>query len=348
MTKTRPKGWATLRVGLGWHAVPVEDALFGGVVLVAGSESLLAERAVARLVAEARQERPEAGVSQVAASALDAGALMEVTGASLFASSSIVVVDDLAELPPDLGDDIVSFARTPVEELALILVHAGGQKGKGLLDRLKKARVRVVECPPVKAYELPQFAVAEARGAGGRLEPATAERLVAALGGDLRAVAGAVRQLLADSADGTIADADVHRYFAGRADVTSFTVADGVMAGKRDEALGALRWALDTGVPPVLVTSAMASALRNLGRYLDARDARLREAELARQIGVPPWKVRGLSQQAREWAPSGVADAIRCVARVDGEIKGAASDPGFALEQMVIKVTACRGRGRGA
>lgn len=323
---------------------PVGVSRFGQVVLVSGPESLLAERAVAQLVGEARAERPEASVTTLDAATLDAGALAEATGGSLFASDQIVVIEGLDALPQELFEHVTSLATAPVDDLALTLVHPGGVKGKGLLDKLKKAKVQVVDCPAIKAWELPQFAVNEARRAGGRLDQPTAAKLVEALGSDVRAVVGAVRQLLADSEDGTITEAVARRYFAGRADVTSFSVADSILLGRRDEALGSLRWALDNGVAPVLVCSAVAAGLRNVGRYLDAREARMRDADLARVIGVPPWKIKDLARQSHDWTPRGLAQSIQAVARVDAEIKGAASDPGFSLEQLVIEVTGHRGR----
>ena len=98
--------------------------------------------------------------------------------------------------------------------------------------------------------------------------------------------------------------------------------------------------------PPVLITSALSNNLRSLGKYLDGRDSRLRDAELARVIGVPPWKLKDLSRLSRDWKPQAVAQAIQVVAVADAQIKGAASDPGFALEQAVLKVIGCRGRDR--
>ena len=321
-----------------------DQPLFGRAVLVSGPESLLAERAVARLGGAARLERPGASVTRVDAADLDSGSLAEVTGGSLFSSDSVVVVNDLAELPQELFDAVEALIRSPVDELALVLVHPGGNKGKNLLDRLRKAKVETVDCPAIKPWELPQFAVGEARHAGGRIDQHVAGILAEALGSDVRGVAAAVRQLLADADDDVITEAAVRRYFAGRADVTSFKVADHVMAGERDRALGALRWALETGVAPVLVTSALAAALRNLARFAEARDPRLRDADVARAVGVPLFKVRDLSKQVREWTPRGLAESLQVVATADAAVKGAATDPGFALERMVIEVPGRHGR----
>lgn len=335
----------TRTVRPGWHAGAVESQpLFGRVVLVAGPEPLLAERAVDVLVRRALAERPDATVTRLDAPTLDAGALAEATGGSLFAADSVVVVENLADLPQDLFDAVASFTSAAFDDLALVLVHPGGVKGKALLDRLRKAHVETVDCPTIKAWELPKFALNEARLAGIRLDQAAAALLVEAVGPDARGVAGAVRQLASDAEGPVITEKAVRSYFAGRADITSFAVADHAMAGRRDQALGALRWALETGVAPVLVTSALAAAVRNLGRYLDGRDARLGDADLARAIGVPPWKMKDLSRQSHDWTPRGLARALQLVARADADVKGAAVDPGFALEQMVIGVASCRGR----
>lgn len=325
-----------------------DQRIYGTVTLVSGPEALLAERAVDRLVQQALADRPAAGLTKVTAGELDAGGLTEITGGSLFSDDSVVVITGLSELAPALFDAILALVAAPLDELALILVHPGGVKGKGLLDKLKKARVAVVDCPAVKPWEMPQFAAAEVRRQGGRIDATTAARLVEALGTDVRAVAGAVRQLLLDSDDRVISEASVRRYFAGRADVTSFTVADHVMAGRRNEALGALRWALDTGVPPVLVTSALAAALRGQGRFTDFAGARMRDGDLARELGVPPFKVKEIVQRSRAWTPRGLATALQAVAEADAAVKGQSADPAFALERMVIAVTGLRGRRPGS
>lgn len=334
---------ASWGVGAGWHAEPV-TAPFGTATLVQGPESLLAERAVQSLVARALHQRGDATVSRLAAGSLDRGTLAESTAGSLFSPSAVAVIEQLADLPAELADDLIAIAQQPGDDLTLILVHEGGQRGKALLDQLRRAGVDVVEAPAVKAWELPQFVVAEVRKQQGRIDRASAEALVSAVGSDLRSVAAAVTQLLADSEQATITAADVQRYFAGRAEVSGFVIADHCLDGNREAALGSLRWALETGVAPVLLTSAVASGLRGLGKYLGARDERLRDLELARRIGVPPWKLKDLSRQARGWTSVGVAQAIRQTATADAAVKGASGDAQFALEMLVLAVIECRGR----
>lgn len=318
--------------------------LFGAVTLVSGPEALLAERAVRALTQQALTERPEASITALDGAGLTASALNEATGGSLFASDAVVVIDPLSEVPAEVYDAVAGYTAAALDDLALIVVHPGGVKGKRLLDALKKAKVATIDCPTIKAWELPQFAIGEARRLGGRLDAGTAARLVESLGADARAVAGAVRQLLDDADDRVITEVAVRRYFTGRADVTSFTVADHVMAGRRNEALGALRWALDAGVAPVLVTSALAGALRQQGRYTDLAGQRMRDGDVAREIGVPPWKVKDLVRLARDWTPRGLADALQRVAVADAAVKGSAADPAYALERLVLEVAGLRGR----
>ncbi len=121
----------------------------------------------------------------------------------------------------------------------------------------------------------------------------------------------------------------------------SFAVADAALYGRTATALEELRWALDSGTAAVLVTSAFAGGLRGLARFRAAPRG-LREGDLAREAGVPPWKIRILREQARGWDDVGLANAIVAVAQADADVKGASSDAAYALERMVLRVTGSR------
>lgn len=316
--------------------------VFGSCLLVHGPEGLIAERASRQRIAEALAERPDAQINRVEAGELDGNLLAEITGGSLLASESVTVISDIGATPVELVDALLSVALNPPDELALVLVHCGGVKGKGLLDKLKKAKLERVEAATLKPWEVPGFVSAEARRLKVRMGQDAAQALVAAIGPDLRALAAALDQLRSDTEGAEITEQVIATYFAGRAEVSSFTIADAALIGNTPQALERLRWALGTGVAAVLITSAFASGLRSLGRYLEARGSGLKDYELAREIGVPPFKIKELHRNYRGWTPHGISAAIRAVAVADAQVKGAATDPDYALERMVLAVIAQR------
>lgn len=322
-------------------ARPSASQVLGSVTLVTGAEEFLAERTVSSVVAALRSADAEADVTELAAADLGPGALAELTSPSLFAASRAVVVRALQDLPDASVNAVVTYAADPAPDIALVLVHSGGQKGKGVLDKLRKGRTVEVRCESLKPFELPRFVSAEVRADGGRIDEPAAAFLVDAVGADLRALAAAAAQLVSDFSTQQIGVEQVRSYFGGRAEVKGFAVADAALAGELPKALEQLRWALHNGVYPVLVTSAFASGLRGLVRMVSAPRA-LRDGDLAREVGVPPWKLKALRVQARGWSEAGLAQAITAVARADADVKGAADDAGHALERMVLAVEAAR------
>ncbi len=312
------------------------------VTLVCGPESFLAERAVAALVHRARQVDPEADVSVVEAADLTPGAVAEMLSPSLFAVTRVAVVQGLDQAGDDLGDALLEVAQHPPNDSVLVLVHPGGQKGKRLLDALRRAGVPEERCDPVRRPEEQlAFVEREVRRHRGHVDRSAAIQLVEVLGGDLRALASMSEQLVADG-DGEVSAAQVALYAEGRADVKGWTIADHAVTGRADLALTELRWALAQGTDGVLVVGALASSLRTLAR-LSAVPRGYRDTDVARDLGVPSWKVRLLRGQLHGWTADRLADALREVAAADLAIKGGSSDPTLVLTTTVLAVADARG-----
>ncbi|AZM46019.1 DNA polymerase III subunit delta [Streptomyces sp. WAC 06738] len=314
------------------------------VTLAVGQEDLLVDRAVQEVVAAARAADPDTDVRELTHDALQPGTLAELTSPSLFAERKVVVVRGAQDLAADAVKDVKAYVAAPAPEITLVLAHAGGAKGKGLLDAARKAGAREVDCAKVtRPADRLAFVKAEFRAAGRTATPSACQALVDAIGSDLREMAGACAQLAAD-VEGTIDDAVVARYYTGRAETSGFEVADRAVEGRTAEALEALRWALGTGVAPVLLTSALAQGVRSIGRLASAPRG-MRPADLARELGMPPWKVDRVRQQMRGWTADGVATALRAVAQADADVKGGSDDPAYALEKAVVTIsTAARPR----
>jgi DNA polymerase III subunit delta len=316
--------------------------VLGRITLVTGKEEFLGERAVSQVRAVVRGHDPEAEQSETRGVDLTAASLGELAAPSLFSATRCVVVRGLEDLPEESVAGLLDYVADPVEDVALVLVHSGGQKGSGVLTKLRKQQaVTEVKSAELKASEFPGFVAAEVRSAGGRIDQEAASALVQSVGQDLRSLAAAATQLVSDFPGTTLGVAEVKQYFGGRAEAKSFAVADSAFWGRRAGALEELRWALDSGTAAVLVTSAFAGSARAVARYLAApRGAR--DADLARDLGVPPWKVRTVRDQSRSWSEAGIARAIRAIAQADADIKGAASDASYTLERLVLTVTGLR------
>ncbi|RKN11917.1 DNA polymerase III subunit delta [Streptomyces radicis] len=309
------------------------------VTLAVGQEELLLDRAVAEVVAAARAADPDTDVRDVGPGELQPGTLAELTSPSLFAERKVIVVRAAQDLGADTIKDVKAYVAAPADEISLVLVHAGGARGKGLLDAARKAGAREVACPKMtKPADRLAFVRAEFRVVGRSATPAACQALVDAIGSDLRELASACSQLAADE-PGTIDEAVVARYYTGRAEASSFTVADRAVEGRTADALEALRWALATGVAPVLITSALAQGVRAIGKLASAPGG-MRPADLARELGMPPWKVDRVRQQMRGWSANGVATALTAVADADAAVKGGGDDPGYALERAVVTIAA--------
>jgi DNA polymerase III subunit delta len=310
-----------------------------GVTVIVGDEELLVERAVLAVMAEAGADSPDPPDSHdVRAADLRPGDLSAMAAPSLFGGCSTVIVRSAQDATKEVAAELARHMAAAPPDVALVVTHSGGARNKSLLAG---QGIRRIECPAVRRFgERLDFLRAEFGRAGRKADDGGLRALLDAVGTDLRELAAACSQLAADTT-GVISHDAVARYYRGRAEATGFTVADRALEGKLSEALSQLRWALATGVSPVLITSALAQGVRALGRVGTA--ARVRGADaLAAELGMPPWKVDRVRQQLRGWTAEGVARAHAVVAQADAQVKGEGASPGYALERAVAEIVACR------
>ncbi|GAY12092.1 DNA polymerase III delta subunit [Pseudonocardia sp. N23] len=330
-------GWATMRS----VTPPAADATPPHPVqLVVGEEELLAERAVQDIVTRARAADPDTDVRRLRIGEIAPEDLAEHVSPSLFAEGRVVVLTSAQEASKDMATAVLRYAAEPADGIVVVLLHQGGARGKTFADDLRKAGAEVVRCDRLtRAGERADFVKAEVRRLGGKITGDALEVLMEAVGSDLRELAAAAGQLVADTG-GAIDDKAVRRYHRGRAESSGFTVADKVVAGDRAGALEALRWALVLGVAPVLVADALADAVRTLAKVGAA--GRGDPNRLASSLGMPPWKIRKAQGQVRSWRPEGITAAFAAAAEANADVKGAAADPEFALERAVRRIIDAR------
>jgi DNA polymerase-3 subunit delta len=235
---------------------------------------------------------------------------------------------------------LTPYLAEPAEGTVVVLQHAGGAKGKAVLEAARKVKPLEIGCTkPTRPDERAEFVRGEIRAHGGRIAPDALAALLDAVGTDLRELAAAAAQLVGDSG-GDVTVEVVRAFHKGRAEVSGFAVSDLAVAGRSGPALEALRYALHIGVPHVVIADALADGVRSVARVWSA--GRGSDYELAKRLGMPPWKVKRAAGQARGWSEAGIRQAMSVVAVLNADVKGAAVDPGYALESAVRRIGAAR------
>ncbi len=302
-----------------------------------GDEELLVERAVADVL---RAARKRAGTVDVPVDRLRAGEvstseLAELLSPSLFAEERVVVLEAAAEAGKDAVALILSSAADLPPGTLLVVVHSGGGRAKAMADQLKKLGAEVHPCAKItKPAERADFVRREFRTLKMKVDDATVTAILDAVGSDIRELAAVCSQLVADT-DGQVDVAAVRQYHSGKADVKGFEIADKAVAGDVPGAAEALRWAMHSGEPHVVLADALAEAVHTIARVGPITGDPYR---LAGELGMPPWRIQKAQKQSRRWSRDRVAEAIRVVAALNADVKGAAADADFALERAVRRV----------
>lgn len=306
------------------------------LMLLKGPEDHAARRVTDKVTAALRERHGELEVHSLRAGEYQAGQLATAASPSLFAEPTLIKVDGLESMNDAFLEDALRLVQQGpgADDVTLVLRHAGGSRGKRLLDAVAKAGT-VVDCVPLKKdEERLAFVLAEFRDRRRRIEEDAARSLLRATGASLTELAAACAQLV-DDTEGTVTAAMVDTYYGGRVEATSFAVADAALEGHAARAVSLVRHAMATGVHPVMVTAALALKARQVARMIDAHRP---AGELAALLGVAPFQVRYIQQAARHWTPAGIAQAMEWIAQADAEAKGASRNPEFSVERAVIRV----------
>ena len=304
------------------------------VVLVSGTESFLADRAIRSLRDLLKAEDPSLEIHDLEADGYAPGELISLASPSLFNEPRLIRVVNVEKCTDAFITETIAYLADPADDTYVVLRHAGGVRGKKLLDAIRGGAGEGIEvaCLELKKdQEKSEFAASEFAAAGRRVTGGAIRALVSAFADDLAELASACQQLLADDAD-EITEVTVERYYSGRVETNAFKVADAAIAGRRGEALVLLRHALSSGADPVPILAAFASKVRTMAKISGTTAP---AGQLASKFGLAPWQVDRARRDLHGWTEEGLGVSIETIAETDAQIKGLGRDPVYALERMI-------------
>jgi DNA polymerase-3 subunit delta len=157
----------------------MSTSAFGKLLLITSAGpggEFLADRMRERALASVLAGEPGCEVTTASAGSLAAGEFLGLTSASLFSAATAVVLADLQDAAEGPSQELAAYAAEPSPEVAVILLHAGGQKGKKLLDQLRSAPAVTevkIEAPKYER-DFVGWARGESRDVGAPLDDAAA------------------------------------------------------------------------------------------------------------------------------------------------------------------------------
>lgn len=321
------------------------------ITILVGKETAIADRALAEITASLR--RAEGSLERVtvrAASDEAAGVVADAMSPNLFGDPILLVVTDLQDIAEDADATLRAAIVDMPDHVWLVVVHSGVVKGKNLLDTLRKAGAEQVDCKELKGKGLQEFLTKEVARHKRKMTSDALQAMTDAIGADLPMLLAAISQLCADVEHDPIGLEDVQAYFEGVAEVSGFAIADAVWSRQAVQALRLLRWSMTSGDVAVPSVMALASGLRTLVRVAAVAPG-ASDVDIAREAGVPPWKVQILRRQWQQWSGDQRRLALAAVALADadaamkgGIAEGVSLDPEQRLRELerLVLVTAAR------
>jgi DNA polymerase-3 subunit delta len=234
-------------------------------------------------------------------------------------------------------DQLADYAASAVDTTTLLLIAEKIDNRRRLITVARKEGFLVVCASPPRNV-LPGWVRQRAREHGHAMTPQAAELLAELVGADLCALGDALERVELFVGKGIeLTEGVVLECVANMQPGTVWDLASAV--GRRDAgaALAALDRVFEPGGGPRLVGLLCWSA-RQLIRFGSARRAGLSADDAARQAGVPPFKVRELSDQLRQLPLERAEQWLETLAQVDFDLKG-----GSRLPQKAVLETALLG-----
>lgn len=248
----------------------------------------------------------------------------------------LVIVRGVEAMPVEEHPPLVEYVASPAGHACLVLV--GGLARNTRLYKALQAAGAVAEYAAPKRHALGAWVAKTVAEKGKRIDSDAADAVVAAVGGDLRALDAELDKLVAyvGEREAIVLDDVESIVTSGAPPLWAFP--DALAGREASRCLSVMHGLLLSGEHPLALHAA---ALRRM-RQLMAAKSLLERGEgisvLARELGVQEWQARRLAQDAGKFSESELVDALRGAAEVEARMKTSRGDAGLVLERWVLKV----------
>lgn len=304
--------------------------------LIVGADELKRDAAVRRLRSHVPADMADFNLDELDGASLEEpGQLISSAQTMPFcADFRLVIVNGAGELAKPVSEAVVSYLADPNPQCVLCLVAEKLAKNTRLYKAIAKVGPHsVIDCAPLKRWELPPYVVKLAQKRGLSMDNAAAQELVERVGESTVALDNQIAtlaQLVGDA--GRITLADVEANVAQIAEVSPWAFADAVCERNAPRAIEMLN--LMKAPSLVFLHSVLVARLRELicAKSLDARGA---ASGLARELGRQSWQVKNHVRWSRAFGEEELVELLGQAAVCERALKGS-QDSEAAFARFVL------------
>ncbi|HEX5660944.1 MAG TPA: DNA polymerase III subunit delta [Polyangiales bacterium] len=312
---------------------------FPPVSVIAGSERLLAERAVDALRTAAQAEPGGFNSDVLQGQGLSAQTLINTARMlPMMAQTRFILVRHADAIPAGELDAICAYVKKPVAETCLVFISEK-LDGRSKLAKAAQEVGAFHEAAPPQLRDLPPLLQGEARARGHQLSSEAAQALADALGADLSALDDALERLSLYVGEGEPIELDAVEASVPHARTDSvWALVDAVGARNKRAAIASAGSLLGSQEPPLRILALLARQMRTIARVRSALKSGLKEQEAAQKAGAPPFKARDLAQLARKFDDAQMRRAFQTLAEADLLLKGSKVPGPRVLENALLSL----------
>ncbi|MEK6608561.1 MAG: DNA polymerase III subunit delta [Myxococcota bacterium] len=318
------------------------------VYFLCGEERFLVERTIAALREEVLGKARDLNYDLLVAK--DAGAAGVVSAARtvpMLGGKRLVLVREADALVAKELEALLPYLRDPNPATCLVLVGEKADLRTKFFSEIDK-RGLLVRFDPIREREAPNWVRAEAKAMGVAIDPDAVALLVESVGADLGQLASALERLALYV--GTVARVGAHDVEAVVVQARSrsvFELCEAAFRADLRRALVVLGRMIEDRERPTGIVAMLARHVRQVWSVRELAAARASEGAIAERLGIRPFFVRPLVEQARRFTAKSLRRAHETLVATDRALKSSKLDEERIMELCVLKLVACAATPRG-
>jgi DNA polymerase-3 subunit delta len=256
----------------------------------------------------------------------------------VFSDRRLIVVREAHLIPAAELEQLTSILTEPVAESVIVFIADKIDKRKKFFQLLQKSGV-LVEFKPLYDNQIPAFVRELLVEQQLDMTDAAMAAFCRRTGTNLQEIASEIAKLKSFAGENRLIDvAEVELVVSKNRHQSVFEFTDALGFKRAGEALRILRQLLDEGEAPVGVLSMIVRHFRQLWKIRDLLDHGISKQEIPKQVGVNPYFVNGLIQQARNFSTYDYRNFYQRFVKADLALKSSGSHPSAILEEVALMV----------